>query len=776
MILNGIISYGQYTISSYVVDKENRETIIGATIVIKGTARGSATDLNGYFQLTGTESGEYDLVVDHVSYQPIEIHVNVNDKSVLLDEIALVPAITSLGEISVIGIKPDEVGDKEIETSQLELTPKAIQSIPSARNDVFRAIRYLPGIEGAEPFSPLYSVRGGDPGENRVILDGVTIYNPYHFSTASGIFNVQTIKNLDMFIGGFGAEFGGSNSSIMHITTKEGNKNKLEGEFFPSLMSTKILLEFPAGKNSSMMVGGRYFYDLQSAFMLYNSSYFYDYNISYTNRINNKNWLSVKFFHSKDNTKYDFGNFFGYLSKSFDLEVYENMDMGLDNRWNNMAGSILLKKILTPSLYLTTQVYMSSHQSSNYSFMDLLFEIDDEEEPYDVKLYYNTLFNSKIMDLCGKATLNYQLGIYNTFTSGYEYNQYYFNNHAVINDVDKGEETRAPLKHSVFIEDKVKVGPVIVRPGIRYTDYSYYDQQYVEPRVNASINLSKGTRVKAAYGNYYQYIISMNTIEYEINQFLDYYYPLKDLKPSKSNHYILGFEQKIKGHDLSLKTDLYFKDIKRTYTFDLIQSEAETFTFSDKIQEGSGTAYGAEIMLEGQYKKFSGWLGYTFSKSFRSFPHIMNGKKYPFDYNRTHSANILLNFQVNPRLSYSTTLLVMSGQPRTIENYFQNYYYYNPINGKVDFYPIYGSHKKNNARLPMVIEWDIGLKKKIRKGFAADFQEFIGGDESYLNVTIGNLLFLRRNVIWYFPTGGEKFIPIGLNYIPYINAGYILKF
>ena len=110
---------------------------------------------------------------------------------------------------------------------------------------------------------------------------------------------MRSVKNIDLFVGGFGAEFGGSNSSILHITTKEGDKNELHGEFFPSLMQSKILLEFPAGKDASMMVGGRYFYDLQSAFMLYNRSYFYDFNISYANRINNKNWLSIKAFRSR---------------------------------------------------------------------------------------------------------------------------------------------------------------------------------------------------------------------------------------------------------------------------------------------------------------------------------------------------------------------------------------------------------------------------------------------------------------------------------------------
>jgi hypothetical protein len=764
------------TISGYVVDKGNRETIIGATVAVKGTMKGASTDINGYFQITGLSEGRVVLVVSHVSYQSVEKIVELGGKSIYLGELSMEPGLTSIDEISVVGIRPDLVGDKEIETSQMQLTPKAIESIPTARNDVFRAIKYLPGIEGTEAFSPLYSVRGGDPGENKVVLDGVTIYNPYHFTTASGIFNVQTIKNIDIFVGGYGAEFGGSNSSILHITTKEGDKNELHGEFFPSLMQSKLLLEFPAGKDASIMLGGRYFYDIQSAFIFYNNSYFYDFNFSYSNRINNKNWLGVKVFASKDKTTYDFGRFYGLMGNSFDMDIYEHIDMGLDNHWNNLAATVYLKKILTPSIYMNTQLYYSSHRSSNYSFMDMVVEIEEEEGPYDVKLYYNTRFRSQIHDYSAKSDINIKLGMHHTLQAGIEHNWYEFENSAAINDIDKGTERREPLSLAAFFEDKIKYGPLIVRPGIRYTQYSFNDGVYWEPRANLSLNLSKKTRVLMAYGTYYQYIISMNTMEYEVNQFLDYYYPLGNIDPSKSIHYIAGFEHEVLKNQLTLKTDLYFKDIQRTYTFDLTQSEAETFTFSDKLQMGTGRAYGVETMLKGTVDKFSGWVSYGLSFADRSFPHIMDGKAYPFEYNRTHSFNLLLNYQVNPKLAYSTAALVMSGQPRTIETFFQNHYYYDPQSGNLSFFPIYAASAKNNARLPMVMEWDIGVKKRLRTGFGAELEEFFKADESYVNITIGNILFFRRNVSWYFPTGGGKYLPIGFNYIPYVNAGYILKF
>ena len=110
-----------------------------------------------------------------LSKEPINILLKI--QSLILNDVSLKPEAVKLHEIVVVGEK-SEVADVTIESSHLELSPRAIKSIPTSRDDVFRAVKYLPGIEGIDPFSPLFSVRGSDPGENLVLLDGVTIYNP----------------------------------------------------------------------------------------------------------------------------------------------------------------------------------------------------------------------------------------------------------------------------------------------------------------------------------------------------------------------------------------------------------------------------------------------------------------------------------------------------------------------------------------------------------------------------------------------------------------------
>jgi hypothetical protein len=768
------ISFSQtYTVSGYVTDLETGETLIGAAVIIKGTSRGVVTDGNGFFRLTGISSGEVTLVFSHIGYESHEAMVEIAGRSVLMEEIQLIPAAIELRDVTITAVRQDIIGDREIETSQKRLTAQTILNIPSARGDIFRAIKFLPGIDATEPFSPLYTARGSDPSGNLVLLDGVAIYNPYHYEQSGGLFNIQSVKNVDVMVGGFGAEFGGRNASILYITTKDGNFRELRGEVEPTTTHTRLFLEFPVGERGSMMVAGRYFYDLPGYFIFGSRSYFYDANISYTNRLNERNRLTIKLFDSFDDMKFRPDRMFTYIDNTFNVDFYGDTHMQLRNSWTNRAATAYLKTIVTPNIFLHTQIYGSFHSANNYSSFDMTIQPDESDAL--VGLYYNTRFTSKINDLNARSVLNIKPDSINTIKLGIEFNSYHFNNGAVINHIDKGQSIRNPNLLAAFLEDKLKIRRFILRPGIRLSGYSLYNDWQVEPRLNIMINLPYNWKLKAAWGIYYQDIISMNTQEYEINQFLDYHYPLKDVGPSKSIHYITGFE-KFLPHNVNLSVEVYYIDMPVTYTFDLNQSELEAHAFSDKLKQGAGRSYGVEMMLKADFSKVSGWASYSLGRSTRSYPHIMNGKSFLFDFDRTHNIKTMMSYRIAPRLTYNFSLVALSGLPKTVETAMQNYYFYNPVNGSYAFYPFGVAETKNNARLPWIIDVDMGIMKRIRKGFGAELREFLNTDESYLTVSIGNILFLRRNVYWYFPYGGEKYIPIGLNFLPSISAGYVIKF
>ena len=105
------------------------------------------------------------------------------------------------------------------------------------------------------------------------------------------------------------------------------------------------------------------------------------------------------------------------------------------------------------------------------------------------------------------------------------------------------------------------------------------------------------------------------------------------------------------------------------------------------------------------------------------------------------------------------------------------FYAYNPLIGEMNYSPQFTVDQKNSSRMPWTMSINLGLKKKVVKGFGKDLSDFLNADESYLLVNVRNILFLRRNVSYYFPMNGEvDYLPVGFDYIPSVSTSYTIKF
>ena len=779
-ISTNYISAQNFAVSGYLIDADTKETLIGATVYLSDKGTGVITDRYGYFQLAGIPKGEHLLRLSYVGYETLEIKIEIKDKGIALPDIEMKPQSVNIEEVTIAASSISKAADRQIETSMIELTPQMIQSIPTARNDVFSAIKFLPGIDRTEPFSPLFTVRGGDPGENAVLLDGVMIYNPYHSSMSSGIFNTQTIKSVDMLVGGFGAEFGGRNSSVMYISTKDGDRSGLHGEIEPSTFHSKAFFEFPVGDKGSAVIAGRYFFDIVPYFIMHTKSYFYDYNFSYTCRLNPRHRLTGKYFQAHDRNVIDMNTFYQYIDNTIGWNMYEDFSFIMTDKWTNRAATLIHNWSLSPAVFIRSQIYYSSHSSRNISNFDYrLPEVIDGDSTFtNIHLMTSSEFKNRISDLSIKTRINYSLARFNTLTAGVEYNDYSFRNSAVINLTSQGQLKHKPCQWSIFAENKLEIGPLKLRPGVRSVNYDNKEWLH-EPRVNLVLTLPDEFKLRSAWGLYHQYVISMNTNEIEMNQSVDYYFPLTNYKPGKSVHYIVGLDKQLNPATV-ISLDLYYKDIQRVYTFDVNQADTKVITLSDKLQQGSGNAYGAELILKGSKNNLSGWCSYGLSWANRQYPFIYNGRKYPYDYNRRHTFKMLANYSLTKSLEYNVSFTYLSGIHRSIEQVRQDYYYYDPVSEELSIFPIWISNEKNNARMPALINLDMSIKKRLRSGFGKYFSELIQAKESYMIVTLHNLTFFRRNVEYFFPlysgSDDSRYLPIGTNYLPSVGFSYSIKF
>ena len=769
-LLHGL-ALASSTISGYVVDGTTGETVIGVNVVVKGTNRGAATDGNGYFVIPVLEQGDYTLEIMHIAYEKKTLAVQLRNKSILLDNISLKPKVIELQNVSIVAEK-SELADLSIEAGHRTVTAEAIRRIPASRGDVFRAIKYLPGVEGVDPVSPLYAVRGGDTGENLILLDGVPIYNPYHYVNSSGLFNVYAIKNVELMVGGFGAEYGGRNSSVLYITTREGNNKKIHGEFSPSTTRTKGIIDFPIGKNATMMISGRYHYDLFTRFLFDAPSYFYDFNVSLSWKLGSRHWLTFRYFHSRDYLDFKSETYFNYLGNTIDTDLFDNYDFKMKTKWRNRAASVVAKSILSPNIYWQTRLYYTEFKANNLSLIDYEYTGDDGKT---TKLLMKTDIHGKIHDVGLKSKLDIHLFKWNQLKIGGEWNQYQFQNEVLLNGFSEGQISRKPSLVSGFIEDKINIGFLSVRPGIRISRFSSQRTWDKEYRINGAYQITSKIKLKASWGRYYQYIVSINTQEYEMSQFLDNYFPLEGKLPSYSVHSIIGIENNL-TRNIQLSVDLYHKDIKRTYSYDYNASQLDAESFFDKLREGRGKSYGVELLLKGKWGKTSGWVSYGYSNSTRQFPHIMNGRNFRFDYDRPHTFKTIINHEINPNLEFSGTLRVLSGVPKTLETGYASYYYYDPLTNQIGEWPHVVTPVKNNIRLPYFFRLDLGMKKLLRHGFGARLAKYLGADRAYLNFNFGNALFFVQRNVWFYINLEDNLYGLGTNYFPELSFGYSIQF
>lgn len=772
LAIANVFGASKLTISGYIIDSTSGETIIGVNVIVRGTTRGAATDVNGYFVISSLIAGNYTLDFRHIAYENKSLSVSLIDKSLILREIPLQPNILEMQGVSIVAER-SEFADPLLETGHRVISQEAIRRIPTSRSDVFEALKFLPGVEGIDPISPLYAVRGSDTGENLILLDGVTIYNPYHYVSSSGLFNVYAIKNVELMVGGFDVEFGGRNSSVLYLTTREGNNQQLRGEIAPGTTHTRAAVDFPLNKTATMMISGRYYYNLFSRFLFDAPSYFYDLNASLNWKIGSRHRLMLRYFHSQDRLDFKSDTYLSYLGTTLDSDIFKDYDFRYRTQWRNQALSAVLKTIINPRIYWQMQVYHSSFKANNLSLIDFEYTADDSQK---IKLFMASDIRGQIQDYGVKSKLDVHLTSWNQVKLGGEWNQYRFENEVLLNQFSEGRVLYQPGLIAGFLEDKFVLGLLSIRPGLRFSRFGNQSKWNQELRVNAAWQITDRYKLKLGHGEYLQHIVSVNTQEYELSQFLDNYYPLESGLPAASTQSILGLEGRFLK-DINVSLDFYHKNITRTYAFDYNASQFAASAFPDKLRAGKGEAFGFELLVKGSWQRTSGWISYGWSQSTRQFPHIMNGKRFRFDYDRPHTLKAVLNHEINQNLEFSGTIRVLSGVPKTLETSYANYFYYDPVSNQYAQWPQVVTPVKNNIRLPYYLSLDLGMKKLLRKGIGADLARYLGAERAYLNVSFENLLFALQRNVWFYIRLDDKLYGFGgTSYIPTVSAGYSIQF
>lgn len=620
---------GSRSVSGFVTDKNTGEGLIGANVFIKSIHRGAVTNVSGYYVIPQLKAGVYEVTVSYVGYKVLKTKITVKDIEEKELDVKLEQTEIQGNEIVVRADSTktiEKLFNKPV--SKIELTPTEISHIPRViEADLLRTLQTLPGIVPLSDFSSAIYVRGGTPDQNLFMVDGTDVYNPEHAFGLFSTFNTDAIKKVEIYKGGFGAEYGGRLSSVLNITNNDGNRNNFEGKASLSLLSISSTFSTPIGSLGSFSGSIRRTYIDQTLAKWINDVpdyYFIDGNAKAFIDLNKSNKLIISYFGSRD-------------VLNFVLDKSRQESLGFDYVWGNSTGSINWRTVITPSLFGNFWITASKFKST-FDFSDLSInevnEINDLTFKGNLDFFYNENLNFKF----GFEQKNVSGGLKQNFPSG-------------LVDVWKTRKI-----YSLYFS--TKWNPSIlwdIEAGIR-GDYFESDVIFknLDPRLTVKYRLSEQSNLKFSTGIFHQYANRIPRLFFiSIWTTADQY-----VSGSSSRHVILGYERAL-GDRIQLEIETYFKDYKDIYTYNqtfLADVEPEEYT-SDNFpiyrnqkglfNHGNGYSYGLEFLLRKEAGAISGWISYAYSKTLLTFDGINQEKSFEPRHDRTHAINIVANIDMN---------------------------------------------------------------------------------------------------------------------------------
>ena len=294
-ILNGQEKYG---VKGIVKCSDNKEVLSGVTVLVESLNVGTSTDKNGFYELF-LPQGSYTIRFSFVGYISETKTINVKNS---FNELNISLKIDNkILDAVVVSSTRKDANVTELKMSVQTIDMVRVRKIPSLMGeiDVIKSIQLLPGVHAASEGSSGFSVRGGSPDQNLILLDDVPVYNASHFLGFFSVFNNDVIKDATLYKGDIPAMYDSRLSSVLDIKTLDEIPYKFNMQGGIGALTSRLTLNVPFNKGkSAILLGGRITYGGVLACNLIknlrgNSMYFYDFNAKIMHTLNEKNRLFV---------------------------------------------------------------------------------------------------------------------------------------------------------------------------------------------------------------------------------------------------------------------------------------------------------------------------------------------------------------------------------------------------------------------------------------------------------------------------------------------------
>jgi hypothetical protein len=689
------------TIRGTVYDKGNGEPMIFTNVYIKGTARGTTTDINGFYAIPNVPLGTYTLVSTTLGYDTMEVTFTIAKKGQIISQ-NLYLALNDI-MLDVVNVSAEkEKKQTEVDVSHVRITTKEISQIPSVGGepDVAQYLQVMPGVVFTGDQGGQLYIRGGSPVQTRVLLDGLLIYNPFHSIGLFSVFETDLVRNIDISTGGFGAEYGGRLSAVMDVRMQDGNKKRTAGKIGVSPFLAKVILEGPLvkqkdnGSSLTYVLSGRYSYLDKSSKALY------------------------KYVEGNNGIPFSFADFYGKLAYTggngskitlfgFNFNDLANYQGIAKYKWNSFG--IGTNFVLVPG---GSNLLMNGTVGyTNYKIA--LQEADDKPRESSVG-GLNVNMNFTYFVTAGQ--FDYGINV-NAFKTDYRF----YNSTGTISS-----ETQNTTELGLYFKfRKVIAKKLVLDPSIRFDYYASLANISVEPRLGIKYNVHNSFRLKAAGGLYSQNLISSRADRDVVDLFNGFLSGTEEEltrpdgsqanhKLQKAWHAIAGFEADI-TNNLTLNVEGYYKWFTQLISLNRDKLFA---TESDYMLE-TGKAYGIDFMMKYQNKNWMLYGAYSLA-----WVNRFDGEQtyYPF-YDRRHNANFVAAYTFGKSLTWQASVRynIGSGFPFTRT---QSFYEQVNFNGGVNtnYTNANGSlgviyeEDLNAGRLPAYHRLDLAIQKEVALG------------------------------------------------------------
>ena len=699
-------------VMGYVISLKDSMPIIGATVYVEDLETGAATNDKGFYTLT-LPKGKYTFNVRSIGFEETKFKVEVLSGGSL--DFYLANMVFLIDEVEISSQSHHNV--RGVQMGYEKLAIKNIKEIPVVlgERDIIKVALLLPGVQQIGEGTSGFNVRGSPADQNLFYISKIPVYNTSHLFGFFSAFNPDAVSDFTLYKSNIPAKYGGRLSSIFDISPRQGNTQKFSARGGISPITARILVEGPAINNKlNYMAGFRSTYSdwvlsfVKDPDVKNSKANFGDAIINLSYRINTKNQLKLLSYYSYDNI---------------------SLASKVDNKYNNAGASLSWLHTFGASheFNLSLSYGKYNFNEDNYEYNLVAYSLDYKLQHYAADLDFSLRRFENHTITYGINTILYQID------NG---KQLPYSEISIITPVELGKQKGAEI--AAYLGDEWKVFPKLtIYGGLRYNNYSYlgpntvfsYEQNLpkipeniidtlefsnneviknysgVDFRFAATYLITPDFSVKFSYNNLHQYIFMLsNTVALSPTD--KWQLCNNNIEPMSGNQFSLGVYSNFGNPVIEASAEAYYKKVYNLVEYkdgaNLVVNEHPEMD----VLQGKLDSYGIELMIKKPFGKFNGWINYTYSSATVLVDNEITGEKnnfgqpYPANYDKPHSFNLVANFKISKRISFSGNIVYSTGRPIT----YPTAIYYQ------DGQKILNYSLRNEYRIPDYFRADIALK------------------------------------------------------------------